>query len=449
MKKIETLFWTLFILFLVPTSCRIEDFQEKLNPKLESIQKAKKFFDNNSSANEKFSKIAEKIDWRNAVVTFGNENEIIEIPFELKSNIKIQTKINESKKLFSNFNRILLKQKNGQWEIYHIVISTQNKGFNNYDSNFNYYQLNQGFDGFISLFNIENNKGISHKYIDNKLVNNQGIGARDPDQDFCVFFGQFNEDGSFTPWYMVYCTGSGSDGTNDGGNYGGGGSGDGTENGNNNTNNENPCENAQEASEKATSDSQSIAYTNSQTTISAMNNGNENGVVFGNVNGVIQATSIQTGSPTSITLINNFANPIGDLHNHLNNNPPSSGDFYGLIGMHNQYGNYNTRYVMTSDGTTYALTVTDPTAMNLFLQNYPSSQIPGFSPNFPDDILQEYNDLTFEMSLASALSYILDKYAAGVSLTKEDSNGNFRKINVTATENSDGTITYNTSLCPN
>lgn len=323
----------MFILFSVPTSCRVEDFQEKLNPKLESIQKAKKFFDNNSSANEKFSKIAEKIDWRNAFVTFGNENEIIEIPFELKSNIKIQTKINESKKLFSNFNRILLKQKIGQWEIYHIVISTQNKGFNNYDSNFNYYQLNQGFDGFISLFNIKNNKGISHKYIDNKLINNHEIGARDPDQDFCVFFGQFNEDGSFTPWYLVYCTGGGSEGTNDGGNYGGGGvgSGDGAENGNNNSNNQNPCENAQVASEKATSNSQSIAYTNSQTTINGMNNGNENGVVFGNVNGVIQATSIQTGSPTSITLINNFASPTGDLHNHLNNNPPSSGDVYGLF----------------------------------------------------------------------------------------------------------------------
>lgn len=185
-----------------------------------------------------------------------------------------------------------------------------------------------------------------------------------------------------------------------------------------------------------------------------MNNGLENGVVLGNVNGTIQATGVQTGGTSSIgNLTSSFSNPIGDIHNHPNNNPPSSGDVYSLIDIRNQFSEYNTRYVITQDGTTYALIVTDSNAMNNFLQNYPPSIT--LNPNggnfvdFPPSLFEEWTDLALGFSESGAIAYILNKYNSGITLAKMDGAGNFRAVNITTSQNSDGTTNYNYSLCPN
>lgn len=234
-------------------------------------------------------------------------------------------------------------------------------------------------------------------------------------------------------------------------NMDGGGGGDNT---NPNTPSNDPCAKAQAPSSTATLNSKATAYTNAQTAIVGMNNGLENGVVLGNVNGTIQATGVQTGGESSIgNLISSFSNPIGDIHNHPNNNPPSPGDFYSLINIRNQHSNYNTRYVVTLDGTTYALVVTDVDAMNQFLQKHPPVIVPnpagGNSVNFPNDLLLEWSDLRNTFSLPGALAFILNEYNSGITLTKMDSAGNFRAINIPTTQNSDGTTNYNFKLCPN
>ncbi|MDO5616607.1 MAG: hypothetical protein Q4G16_10475 [Cruoricaptor ignavus] len=141
------------------------------------------------------------------------------------------------------------------------------------------------------------------------------------------------------------------------------------------------------------------------------------------------------------------------MHNHPDSTPPSSGDVYSLIKARNQYPNYNTRYVVTQDGTTYALVITDFTAMKEFYREYPpsitSNPNGGNFMNFPAVLFNEWFELSSSFSESGALAYVLDKYNSGVSLTKMDGAGNFRAVNITSTQNSDNTTTYNYLLCPN
>lgn len=217
---------------------------------------------------------------------------------------------------------------------------------------------------------------------------------------------------------------------------------------------EKDCKAAKIPSEIATIISKGKTYTDAKVAIIGMNNGLENGVVFGNVKGKMESTGVQTGNSYSIfNLTSNFDDPVGDLHNHPNNNPPSPGDFYSLINVKNQHSNYNTRYVVTQEGTTYALVVTDLSSMNIFLQNYPPSITPnpngGNFVNFPSSIFNEWYDLTVSFSEAGALVYILNKYNSGIVLTKMDSTGNFRAINIVNIQNPDGSTTPKYNLCPN
>lgn len=211
-----------------------------------------------------------------------------------------------------------------------------------------------------------------------------------------------------------------------------------------------PCTQASAPSAVATSNSTTPAFLDSKTAINNMNNGLENGVVLGNVNNSILPTSVQTGSSSSIHLTHSFSDPIADLHNHQNNKPPSHGDVYALMANRSKFMNYNTRYVITSNGITYALIITDPNAMAVFLQNYPPVQYQfGSSPNFPGQLFEDWYNFTFD-GLGNdemALAYVLDKYNAGVALTKMNSDGSFRKININAST-INGSTTYTQSNCP-
>lgn len=123
------------------------------------------------------------------------------------------------------------------------------------------------------------------------------------------------------------------------------------------------------------------------------------------------------------------------------------------MGSRNQFINYNTRYVITINGTTYALVVTNTSVMNSFLQNYPPVITPnpngGNFVNFPLSINDIYLDIYtyYNGTQEMALAYILDKYNPGVALTKMDSGGNFKKLGATETINPDGNRTYYQNNC--
>ncbi|NML68567.1 hypothetical protein HHL23_01965 [Chryseobacterium sp. RP-3-3] len=212
------------------------------------------------------------------------------------------------------------------------------------------------------------------------------------------------------------------------------------------TNNPNdPCAKAQAGSQKATDNSKTQKFNDAKQGIlnNFNQNGKENGVGMGRdtPNGELKATGVQELNANSGDINNPYAYPEADIHNHPGNTPPSAGDVYSMIKYYNSHPSFNTRYIVTPNGTVYALVITNANLFESFITNVPPSQVPGFAPNFSGDMFADYVDIP---NRETGMAHVLDKYNSGIALTKMDSNGNFKKIN--AKLNSNGG--YSQNPCP-
>lgn len=240
-------------------------------------------------------------------------------------------------------------------------------------------------------------------------------------------------------WIWGICEGDG----------GGGGTGDPPGDGD-------PCVEAQSAANSTTSLSQNSSFLGAKSNIQNENPNVEHSVVFGtDANGNITASPMTScTSPSTCSVNTSWPGAFADLHNHPNDVPPSPGDMYNLIGVNNNHSGYNTRIVVTPDGSVYALVVLDLTAANTFKKNYPPINN-GFGPDFPNEIFDKFEEvkivfmkqgLSNLISEERAMSYVLDKYNTGIVLLKQDNIGNFKRLK-TDESTSNGNTTYTTNNC--
>lgn len=168
-------------------------------------------------------------------------------------------------------------------------------------------------------------------------------------------------------------------------------------------------------------------------------------------------SSLKEGTPTNADLTNlTISNGVyvADAHSHAGGRGhPSAGDLYDMLAKLTTATQYTTKFIYGNDAGTpevYALTFTDKNLASAFLSQYPRNQNyneQSHSFNLNTTLGAEYNDAltfanqgTFEntnnegehySSGALALTYILDKFNSGISLSKADENGNLKKIIVT------------------
>jgi hypothetical protein len=114
-------------------------------------------------------------------------------------------------------------------------------------------------------------------------------------------------------------------------------------------------------------------------------------------------------------------------------------------------GDLVTSFIALPDGSTYAIVVTDIVVAQAFVAAYPADVKPGYSPEFPDFIFDQMQDLVDEMGSSvegrtTAMAFVLDKYNAGITLLKQDSAGNFNSIKTEETIQN-GTKTYTPKPC--
>lgn len=142
--------------------------------------------------------------------------------------------------------------------------------------------------------------------------------------------------------------------------------------------------------------------------------------------GKVTLSQIAQGNKSN-GLIPAIPNAFADLHNHPRNTPPSSGDLYGLMAKNQKQSSYTTRYVLTAGGTMYALVVIDTAAVRTFVDQYPPQQVKGYSPLFPDELLNEYREIQQRYGVLEerAMTYMLHHYRTGVILLKQDNHGEF------------------------
>lgn len=204
---------------------------------------------------------------------------------------------------------------------------------------------------------------------------------------------------------------------------------------------EDPCAEAKAGADSATTLSTNSKFSDAKTEIenATSGDGKEHCVSFGkDANGDITKSTYSTGTGHSAP-VPNIENRFADIHNHTNNNPPSSGDLYGFIDMFIANNSYQSRYVLTPNGNVYALIPVDIQASINFNNNYQRVPVQNGEPEFPKELSDEYYtiieeqkglyDKSSEEANVIAISYMLSKYNIGVALLKKDAGGNFKRIN--------------------
>ncbi|MFT3903547.1 MAG: hypothetical protein QM727_10250 [Niabella sp.] len=160
-----------------------------------------------------------------------------------------------------------------------------------------------------------------------------------------------------------------------------------------------------------------------------------------------KTTSLDTGTANNVDMVWQAASEdqmyiIAGIHTHPPDHyaAPSAADVYFFDGAR---ANPNFKYYFTfaADGSKYLMTVTDQAAYDAFVANYPKSAnvTAGNEWNVNSPLGKEFrntvNYLTKKQGQSqntayeNALAYILGKYA-GVTLSKQDANGDFKSINV-------------------
>jgi hypothetical protein len=208
----------------------------------------------------------------------------------------------------------------------------------------------------------------------------------------------------------------------------------------------NPCEEAKAGAAAATLFAKDSLY---QLALANIKNAfaldtKEHCISFGkDVAGNMIASSISNGGTTS-GKVPAIANAFADLHNHPNNLPPDAGDFYGLININKTNPAYKTRFVVTPDGTVYALLITDAETTLTFTVKHPP-QPPAYAggpPGFTVAITDEAREMKYKYHCTDEMvvAFILEKYNTGVSLLKQNSSGVFNKVITTVSRNGSGLV---------
>lgn len=218
-----------------------------------------------------------------------------------------------------------------------------------------------------------------------------------------------------------------------------------------------PCTDAQPAANAATTLSQNSSYTGAKSNIQGANPSVEHSVTFGtDANGNTTASSMTScTSPSNCTVNTSWPGAFADLHNHPDDQPPSPGDLYGLVSINQNNNNYNTRMVITPDGSVFALVIIDINLASTFVSNYPKEQIGNYPPDFPDPIFTDFDNAKIQLQMQGfnnliaeqmAMAFVLDKYNSGIALLKQDGNGNFKRLR-TQENTANGNTTYAANNC--
>lgn len=146
-----------------------------------------------------------------------------------------------------------------------------------------------------------------------------------------------------------------------------------------------------------------------------------------------------------------------DLHNHIGSLPPSSGDVYGFIDRALKDSLYSFRYIITSNKTLYALALINAEEAQKFNESFGRTKSDYFQYTFPDSLFYEYADITERLtglyhknrqeSNEWAMSFMLEKYRAGLVILKQDAKGEFRKIIAITKKDRKGNMQFEMKFC--
>lgn len=201
-KVLKGLVFIGFILLM--TNCATEEIaQQNVS---QSSNDAKIWFDaNKNNYSTTILEYANNFEWQNAIVSNGDIGEVIEVPFNLLSNLSATSKQAD---LFNDHHRLMfVRDENNGFKLFNVQIFTTDKKDTVIDKDFNYYSIKDNFDGKILVQELATDIGSKLEFKDGKKIQ-RSITAR-YDEEVCVYYGYWYEDGHFEALYEVGCFGGG------------------------------------------------------------------------------------------------------------------------------------------------------------------------------------------------------------------------------------------------
>jgi hypothetical protein len=211
-----------------------------------------------------------------------------------------------------------------------------------------------------------------------------------------------------------------------------------------------PCTAAQETS-TISKDSKYLSATES--ILIAATDGFEHSITLGkDADGKITQAPMNSGNQ-QYKVSTNYSWPgaFGAIHNHPNPTPLSAGDIYASVGFAEKSSSFTTSVILT-DGEVYAIVVTNLALAKTFVKDHPADQLTNQNPEFPDLIYNQIEDLKIVMGQSTkgrteAIAFVLGKYNTGISLMKQDQDGNFYPIIPETITDMTGNIIYTNKDC--
>lgn len=193
----------MFIGFLLLfTNCATDEIGQKNST--QSSAEAKIWFDaHKNDYGATILEYANDFEWQNAIVSNGEIGEVIEVPFTLLSNLSATSRKAD---LYNDHHRLMfVKDDNKGFKLFNIQIFTTDKKDNVLDKDYNYYNIKDNFDGKILVQELATNIGTRLDFKEGKKLD-RSLTAR-YDEEVCVYYGYWYEDGHFEALYEVGCFG--------------------------------------------------------------------------------------------------------------------------------------------------------------------------------------------------------------------------------------------------
>jgi hypothetical protein len=226
MKKAKKKFLGITHLFflLLMTNCTTEETNKnEIDPHL---SETKIWYNSHQKDyNATVLKYIKELQWQNAIVTDGNAGQVTEVPFVLKDGLSVSNKTSD---LFNNQHRLMfIKNEQNEFNLLYVQIFTDKKSDKTLDKSYNYYNLQDDFDGAIYVQELKTNTKNRLEFKNGDRIKSSSQTAKN-DEKMCLYYGYWYDDGHFEPLVEMGCYGSPEGEVRDKPGYGGGGSGGGT-----------------------------------------------------------------------------------------------------------------------------------------------------------------------------------------------------------------------------
>lgn len=425
------------VICIVMARCQNDDIETTSDDL--AISSVKEWFGSNGHNLESLA-YSKKIDWENALLTNGDEAKTIEVPLILLDNTTTNVVDDSGYKTYMSL--LFVSNENEGFQVFDIIYTTKNEDYKN-GKKFNLYNIDSEYSGYITIQNNKNKIIYSGEFENGQHIryHNRASGDITTSRFVCTYYVTVGPITTCSSWMWVpddfpmpgvpYFPGGPS--------FPGGQPAPIIK--------LDPCAQAT----TMTIDGKNPVFLSAKNNILSADPSIEHSITLTKSNDKMGQTAMTNGGASDVKVDTNWHGSYAAMHNHPNNTQLSAGDIYAAITLNKNNVAFTTSYILTG-GEVYAIVVTDLQKAKDFATAFPADQIAGYNPEFPDILFDQLQELvtTFGSTIdgkTEAMSVILNKYDAGVSLMKQDSSGQFKPINVKESVLPNGSKTYISIPC--